>query len=265
MALFPSAGSLFRDRGGLSVIMTLPMSELEPKGVFLSIIIPAFNEERRLGASLQKIRAYLAGKFFASEVIVVDDGSTDRTAEVARKALEGRVPSRVIQLESNQGKGYAVKTGVLASAGGTILFTDADLSTPIEELDKFLARLAEGFDAVIGSRALAGCDIRVRQARPREAMGKFFNRLVRLLVMRGCPDTQCGFKAFRRAAAMDLFARLETKGFSFDVEVLVLARKLGYRVAEVPVIWCDSRPSRVRMVRGSWQMLKELLRIRQVR
>jgi dolichyl-phosphate beta-glucosyltransferase len=265
MALFPSAGSLFRDPGRLSVIMTLPMTEREPKGVFLSVIIPALNEEKRLGASLDKIRAYLAGKPFASEVIVVDDGSTDRTAEVARKALEGRVPVRVIRLESNQGKGYAVKTGVLASAGETVLFTDADLSTPIEELDKFLLRLAEGFDVVIGSRALAGCDIRVRQARPREAMGRFFNRLVRLFVIRGCPDTQCGFKAFRRAAAMDLFSRLETAGFAFDVELLVLAKKLGYRVAEVPVVWCDSRPSRVRMVRGSWQMLKELLRIRQIR
>ena len=241
------------------------MSEREPKGVFLSIVIPAYNEEKRLDASLEKIRAYLAGKPFASEVIVVDDGSTDRTAEVARKALERRAPSRVVQLESNQGKGYAVRTGVLASAGEAVLFTDADLSTPIEELDKFLPRLDEGFDVVIGSRAVPGCDIRVRQARPRQAMGKFFNRLVRLFVMRACPDTQCGFKLFRRKAAIDLFSRLETAGFAFDVEVLLLARKLGYRVAEVPVVWCDSRPSRVRMVSGSWGMLKELFRIRRLR
>jgi dolichyl-phosphate beta-glucosyltransferase len=245
--------------------MTVPMNERNPTGIFLSIVIPAFNEERRVGASLEKIREYLARKPFASEVIVVDDGSTDRTAEVAREALGGQAPSRVIRLELNQGKGYAVKTGVLASVGETVLFTDADLSTPIEELDKFLSRLAEGFDVVIGSRALPGCDIRVRQARPREAMGKFFNRLVRLLVMKGCPDTQCGFKAFRRAAAMELFARLETRGFSFDVELLVLAKKLGYRVAELPVIWCNSPPSRVRMAQSSWEMLKELIRIRRVR
>jgi dolichyl-phosphate beta-glucosyltransferase len=233
--------------------------------VFLSIIIPAWNEEKRIGASLQAIKGYLAGKPFAAEVLVVDDGSTDRTSEVTRRALEGRVAHRVIRLETNQGKGHAVKTGVLASSGKVILFTDADLSTPVEELDKFLAKLDEGFDVVIGSRALPGCDIRVRQARPREAMGKFFNRLVRLFVMDGCLDTQCGFKVFRRAAAMDLFSRLRTKGFAFDVELLVLARKSGFRVAEIPVVWCNFEPSRVRMVRSSWQMLKELMRIRRLR
>ena len=245
--------------------MALPMTEREPRGVFLSIVIPAYNEERRIGASLEKVRAYLASKPFAAEVIVVDDGSTDRTSAVARETLPAGPPLRTIRLESNQGKGYAVRTGVLASTGETVLFTDADLSTPIEELDKFLTRLEEGFDVVIGSRAVPGCDIRVRQARPREAMGKFFNRLVRLFVMKGCPDTQCGFKVFRRKAALDLFSRLETKGFAFDVEVLLLARKRGYRIAEVPVVWCDSPPSRVRLVKSSWQMLRELLRIRRLR
>lgn len=158
-----------------------------------------------------------------------------------------------------------MRGGVLASTGETILFSDADLSTPIDELGKFLRRLDEGYDVVIGSRAIPGCDIRVRQAPAREAMGKFFNRLVRLFVMKGCQDTQCGFKLFRRPAALDLFGRLKSAGFSFDVELLVLARKLGYRVAEVPVVWCDSKPSRVRMVRGSWHMLKELWRIRRLR
>ncbi len=245
--------------------MALPMTGHQPTTVFLSIVIPAYNEEKRLGASLERIGAYLASKPFAAEVIVVDDGSTDRTSAVAHEASRERAAVRVIRLESNQGKGYAVRTGVLASAGETVMFTDADLSTPIEELDKFLKRLDEGFDIVIGSRAVPGCDIRVRQARPRQVMGKFFNRLVRILVMKGCPDTQCGFKLFRRKAALDIFSRLETAGFAFDVEVLLLARKLGYRVAEVPVVWCDSRPSRVRMVRGSWGMFKELLRIRRVR
>ena len=245
--------------------MALPMTEHPPATIFLSVVIPAYDEGKRLRSSLEKVRSYLASKPFASEIIIVDDGSRDRTAEVARAALEGRVSHRVIRLESNQGKGYAVRTGVLASAGETVVFTDADLSTPIEELDKFLPRLEEGFDVVIGSRAVPGCDIRVRQARPRQAMGKLFNRLVRLFVMGGCPDTQCGFKLFRRKAALDLFSRLETAGFAFDVEVLLLARKLGYRVAEVPVVWCDSRPSRVRMVRSSWGMLKELLRIRRLR
>jgi dolichyl-phosphate beta-glucosyltransferase len=245
--------------------MTTPIPGSGLNQVLLSIVIPAYNEEKRIGESLGKILAYLAGKPFAAEIAVVDDGSKDRTADVVRQALEGRVPYRITRFEENRGKGAAVKAGVLAAAGQAILFTDADLSAPIEELDKFLPRLEEGFDVAIGSRAIPGCDIRVPQARLRRAMGKFFNRLVRLFVMKGCRDTQCGFKLFRREAALDLFARLETAGFAFDVEVLLLARKLGYRVAEVPVVWCDSPPSRVRMVRSSWRMLGELLRIRRLR
>jgi dolichyl-phosphate beta-glucosyltransferase len=245
--------------------MTTTMFDRKPLSVFLSIVIPAYNEEKRIGASLEKIVAYLAGRPFTAELVAVDDGSTDRTAGVVRETLEGRIPYRLIRFDANHGKGAAVKAGVLASAGRAVLFTDADLSTPIEELDKFLPRLDEGYDVVIGSRAIPGCDIRVPQARPRQAMGKFFNRLVRLFVMKGCRDTQCGFKLFRREAALDLFSRLGTSGFAFDVEVLLLARKLGCRVAEVPVVWCDSPPSRVRMVRSSWQMLRELMTIRRLR
>jgi dolichyl-phosphate beta-glucosyltransferase len=241
------------------------MTDQIEKTIHLSVVIPAYNEENRIGASLEKIRGYLAAKPFASEIIVVDDGSSDRTVAVAREALEGRVAHRVIRLEPNHGKGYAVKTGVLASSGEAVMFSDADCSTPIDELEKFLPRLDEGFDVVIGSRAIPGCDIRVRQPRPRQGMGKFFNRLVRLFVMNGFRDTQCGFKVFRRKAALALFSRLETEGFAFDVEILLLARKLGFRVAEVPVVWCDSPPSRVRIIRSSWQMLKELRRIRSLR
>jgi dolichyl-phosphate beta-glucosyltransferase len=245
--------------------MALPMTDRSTDSVELSIVIPAYNEEKRIGPSLEKILDYLARKPFTSEVIVVDDGSTDRTAQVAREALEGRILYKVSRREKNIGKGFSVREGVLASSGQVILFTDADLSTPIDELDKFLQRLDEGFDMVIGSRAIPGCEIRVRQAAPREAMGRFFNRLVRLFVMRGCPDTQCGFKALRRGPAIDLFSKLQTRGFSFDVELLVLARKAGYRIAEIPVVWCNSPPSRVRIIRSSWQMLKELWRIRRLR
>jgi dolichyl-phosphate beta-glucosyltransferase len=238
------------------------MSDREPKDLYLSVVFPAYNAEKHIAASLDAAVAYLVGKPFAAEVIVVSDGSADRTAEVARETLAGRVPSRVIRRDRNRGKGASVREGVLATSGDVILFSDDDLSTPIGEFDKLLAALQAGADVAIGSRALPGSDIRVRQRRPRELMGKTFNLLVRLLVLKGYRDTQCGFKAFRRAAAIDLFSRLRTDGFGFDVEVLVLCRELGYRVAEIPVVWRDSRPSRVRLFRGSLAMLRDLLRIR---
>jgi dolichyl-phosphate beta-glucosyltransferase len=232
--------------------------------VFLSVVVPAYNEEDRIGPCLAAIASYLGSKPFSSEVIVVDDGSEDRTADIVRESLPSIPHGRVLSRGENAGKGYSVREGVLASSGGLILFTDADLSTPITELDKFLPRLERGDDVVIGSRALPDSVIEVRQSRPRETMGKAFNLLVRMLVLRGLRDTQCGFKAFRRAAAMDLFSRLRTTGFAFDVEILMLARRLDYRVVEVPVVWRNSPSSRVRLVRSSWRMLKELLKIRTV-
>jgi dolichyl-phosphate beta-glucosyltransferase len=241
-----------------------PMSDIEPNDVRLSVVIPTFNKASRIAASLETIRAYLAAKPIAAEIVVVDDGSSDGTAEAARAALAGRVPHRIIGRARNMGKGASVREGVLAAAGEVILFCDDDLSTPIDELDKALAALESGADVVIGSRALPGSDIRVRQRRPREWMGKAFNLLVRLFVLKGYRDTQCGFKAFRRGPAKDIFGSLRTPGFGFDVEVLVLCRERGYRVAEIPVAWCDVRPSRVRILKGSWGMIKDLRRIRRM-
>jgi dolichyl-phosphate beta-glucosyltransferase len=241
------------------------MKEQPASEIRLSVVIPACNAASGIGATLQAIASYLSKKPFAAEIVVVDDGSTDGTADAARAALAafaGRIGSRIIRREENLGKGASVREGVLASAGAIVLFTDDDLSTPIEEFGKLRAALEAGADAAIGSRALAASEIRVRQRRPREAMGKMFNRLVRRLVLEGYPDTQCGFKAFRREPARAVFSRLETAGFAFDVEVLVLCRELGCRVAQIPVVWSDVRPSRVRILKGSWGMLRELRRIR---
>ena len=230
--------------------------------IHLSVVVPAYNEEGRIGRTLAGIRGYLEGRPYASEIIVVDDGSLDRTAARAEEALRGMPGARVLRRSVNRGKGFSVREGVLAARGAFILFSDADLSTPIEELDKFWPLIDEGCDAVIGSRALPGSDIRIRQNPVRELMGRTFNLFVRLLLFRGIPDTQCGFKLFRRTAALDLFTRLRTPGFGFDVEVLYLCRTAGYRVGQVPVVWRHSRPSRVRLVRGAAGMLGELLRIK---
>ena len=193
---------------------------------------------------------------------MVDDGSGDGTAERAREALAGLPGARVLRFPENRGKGRAVKEGVLAARGRVVLFSDADLSTPIAMLDRLLERLEAGADIVIGSRALAESDVRVHQPRLREALGKLFNAVVRRLLVPGIRDTQCGFKAFRRDAARELFEGLRTEGFCFDVEILAAARRRGLRIEEVPVAWENSKPSAVRVVRGFPRILRDLARIR---
>jgi dolichyl-phosphate beta-glucosyltransferase len=237
----------------------------EDAPVYLSVVIPAFNERDRIGPTIAAIRTYLAAQAYASEIIVVDDGSGDGTADRARQALAGGPDSRVLRLPENRGKGRAVKEGVLAARGRVVLFSDADLSTPIAMLGRLLERLEAGADVVIGSRALMESDVRVHQPRLRESLGKLFNAVVRRLIVPGIRDTQCGFKAFRLEAARELFAELRTEGFCFDVEILDAARRRGLRIEEVPVVWENSKPSGVRVIRGFPQIVRDLARIRRRR
>jgi len=233
-----------------------------PNNIYLTVVVPAYNEEKRIGFSLFRIKEYLLSRSLSAEIILVDDDSTDRTAGVALEIMEDYPDFRVITLPLNRGKGAAVRAGVLQARGELVLFTDADLSTPIEELEKFLPLIREGYDVIIGCRALPDSIIKERQGWLRERLGKCFNLLVRLLVLKGFRDTQCGFKLFRKNAAREIFFRLETEGFAFDVEVLLLARHLGYRIAQVPVVWVNHPESRLRLVRGSLSMLIELIKIR---
>jgi dolichyl-phosphate beta-glucosyltransferase len=212
----------------------------------LSVVIPAFNEAGRLPRSLDRVRAFLQAWGGSHEVLVADDGSTDETAEKARAA-----GATVLREDRNRGKGHAVRRGMLAARGRRRLMTDADLSTPIEELPRFLEKMDEGYDVVIGSRALASSRIEVHQPWYRENMGRVYNLFVRALALPGLRDTQCGFKLWSAGAARDAFGAARLDGFSFDVEVLYLARKHGYRIAEIPVTWRNDAATRVGLGGGS--------------
>lgn len=220
----------------------------------LSVVVPAYNEEARLPSTLEAIRAHLSGRRY--EIIVVDDGSSDRTAEVA-----GEFGCRVVRHPRNLGKGAAVRTGVLASRGDLVLVTDADLAAPVTELPKLEAALERGADVVIGSREAPGARVR-RASLKRKLAGKLFNLLVRLLTGLPYRDTQCGFKLFRGEVARALFSRAACGGYCFDVEVLLLAREMGFRVEEVGVSWTDVPGSKVRLLRDGWMMFRELVEVR---
>ncbi len=227
----------------------------------LSIVIPAYNEARRLPVTLDRIEAYLCARSLDAEVIVVDDGSGDETAQVVRAHAARWPPLRLISAGRNGGKGHAVQLGMAAATGALRLFTDADMSVPIEDLDKLLMSLKDGVAVAIASRGLRASDVQVHQPWYRETMGKVFNALVRLFVLRGIRDTQCGFKLFRADAAARVFPPLQTQGFGFDVEVLYRARRAGLRIAEVPTRWVNSPQSRVHPLRHSLVMFLELLAV----
>ncbi len=227
-----------------------------------SVVIPAYNEEQRLPRTLGKIAGFFEQKSASYEIIVVSDGSRDHTLDVAKAWASGRTGIRVLANRSNRGKGASVRRGVAAARGKIILFSDADLSTPIEEFEKLEAALQGGAEAAIASRALAGSSVRTRQPLYREMMGKLFNLLARILVLPGIHDTQCGFKAFRREPARRIFRELTIPGFGFDVEALYLAKKHGLRVREVPVVWHNDLQTKVSPLRDSFRMFCDLFRIR---
>ncbi len=234
----------------------------DPNGVFLSVVIPAYNEQERIGRTLEAMIAFLKRQPYRSEILVVDDGSTDATLETASGKLQD-FPHRIFKNSTNQGKGAAVKKGMLAAAGEYVLFSDADMSTPIEEVRRFIELLEkENYDCVIGSRALPQSQVEIRQGLLRENIGRIFNFFARGLSFQGISDSQCGFKCFKRDTARDLFSRQRLKGFSFDAEILYLAQRRGYRILEAPVIWRNSAQSRVRILSDPFNMFLDLLRIR---
>jgi dolichyl-phosphate beta-glucosyltransferase len=227
----------------------------------LSIVIPAYNEELRLPVSLALISAYIQASGRETEVIVVDDGSRDRTAAVA-KSVQSEMPClRLISNLKNRGKGYSVRHGMLEAYGRIVLFTDADLSAPIEEADKLLAALAN-HDIAIGSRALDRSLIFARQSVFREYAGIVFNKIVRIILRLPFVDTQCGFKAFRREPCHIIFEQQRIERFGFDPELLYLARHHGLRAVEIPVRWAHSPATKVNMLRDSVQMFLDVFLIR---
>jgi dolichyl-phosphate beta-glucosyltransferase len=229
----------------------------------ISVIIAAFNEEKRLPGTLIKIESFLESLEMEHEIIIVDDGSTDLTSAVSR-TLSYRIKNlSVIRYENNMGKGYALRTGVAASRGNLVLVSDADLSTPIEEMLLLLPQITENrYHAAIGSRALAESNIIKKQPWWRQEMGRIFNRFVHLIVLDSFSDTQCGFKLFDGNTARRLLREAHINRFAYDVEILALALSRGCKVCEVPIRWINSPGSKVHPIRDSLQMLKDLVKIR---
>jgi dolichyl-phosphate beta-glucosyltransferase len=228
----------------------------------LSVVVPCYNEERRLPRTIEQIVRYLDGSGTSYELILVDDGSADGTRRIMDEAAAHHPAVRVESLPQNRGKGRALAVGVAAAVGAEVLVTDADLSTPIEELASLQRAIDSGAGVAIASRAVKGSRVEVSQPVYRVLMGKAFNILVQAVLLPGIWDTQCGFKLFRADIARDAFARLSTDGFGYDPEVLYRARKLGVKIAEVPVVWRNSAPTTVSAWRSSYDMFKHVLRVR---
>lgn len=227
-----------------------------------SIVIPAYNESARLGATLERVLAYAHAEGWNAEVIVVNDGSRDNTAEIINSFVVKDPIVQLVENPGNRGKGYSVRNGMLHARGKVVLFTDADLSSPIEEAPKLLDALASGADIAIGSRWLKAETQTQRQPLHRQIMGRIFNLLLRITLGLKFKDTQCGFKAFKQPAVRAIFKHQKIERWGFDPEVLFLARKGGFKVSEVPVLWGHSGGTRIHPIIDGAKMFMEMLRIR---
>ena len=228
----------------------------------LSVVIPTYNEARRLGATLEQFTSYLAQQPYEWEIIISDDGSVDRTMRIVAEFQEQWPQVRAVLATRNEGKGAAVRRGILAALGNFVLFSDADAATPISEVEKFLPHLEASADAVIGSRAVPDSTIVTKQPFARQIMGKAFRLIVRRLALTQVHDTQCGFKAFRTPAARHIFAQLRTDRFAFDVEAVLLTEALGYEIREVGVTWADQPGGTVSPLRDAWHMFRDIYGLR---
>ncbi len=239
---------------------------LSESSIHLSVVIPAYNEERNIRESLRRVESFMALQRYDWECIVSSDGSKDRTVEWASDFVKTRPSGRfkLLSTERNEGKGFTVRRGILASQGKFILVTDADLSAPIKEVDKLIGTLEGGYDIAIGSRAVREKGADVQQSLKRRLAGRVFNFFVQTIVLKGFLDTQCGFKCFKKEVAHNLFGIQKLNGFSFDVEILYLAKKYGFKVKEVAVMWRQAPGTQVRLVRDSFAMIKDLLKIRKL-
>lgn len=228
----------------------------------LAVIVPAYDEAARMLPTLERLAAYFAEQPYSWSVTVVSDGSMDGTNAIVEEFAAGHEAFALLAYSPNRGKGYAVRKGMLEVPGELVLFSDADLAAPIEEVEKLLPKLEEGFDIAIGSRPLKESRLEVRQPWFREMMGRAFNFAVQMLAIRGLKDTQCGFKVFRKDVAVDVFSRCKLDGFGFDFESLMIARDLGYSIAEVPIRWRHQEGSKVRLLRDGSRMLRDLVKLR---
>lgn len=227
----------------------------------LEVLVPAYNEERRLPPTLARLAEFFAGQDYETVVTVVSDGSSDETDAIVNEFARKHANFRLLDYSPNHGKGYAVRIGMLKADADYILFTDADLAAPIEEIDKLWDALTEDIEIAIGSRPLKESNLEIRQPWYREMLGRSFNKAVQMLAVKGIEDTQCGFKLFSQKTAQDIFSRCKLDGFGFDFEALMVARDLGYKIAEVPIRWSHQEGSKVNLLRDGTRMLAELFKL----